>query len=31
MLYFNHITCYFNQGNEGVNIGFNMNYMKVLD
>ena len=27
MLYFNHVTCYFNQGNERVEIGYNINYI----
>ena len=30
MLYFDHVTYYLNQGNEGANIMYNMNYMKIL-
>ena len=30
MLYFDHVTCYLYWGNGGVDIGYNMNYIKVL-
>ena len=30
MLYFNHVTCYPNRGNEGEEIVYNMNYMRHL-
>jgi hypothetical protein len=30
MLYFDLVTCYLNQDNEGADIEYNMNYMKVL-
>jgi hypothetical protein len=30
MLYFDPVTCYLNQGNERAEIGYSMNYMKVL-
>jgi riboflavin transporter FmnP len=31
MLCFDHVTCYLNQSNEGAYIGYNMNYIKVLE
>ena len=31
MLHFDLVTCYLNQDNVGANIGYNMNYMKVLE
>ena len=31
MLCFDLVTCYFNQNNENTNIGYNMNYIKVLE
>ena len=31
MLYFDLIICYLDQGNEIIDIGYNMNYMKVLE
>ena len=31
MLYFDLVTYYLNRGNEGADIGYNMNYMKVLE
>ena len=30
MLCFDHVICYFYQGNKRENIRYNMNYMKVL-
>jgi hypothetical protein len=31
MLWFDPIICYINRGNKEVDIGYNMNYMKVLE
>ena len=30
MLYFDHVTCYFNQDNKRTNIEYNINYIEVL-
>jgi hypothetical protein len=31
MLCFNHVVCYLNWGNEGADIGYIMNYIKVFE